>query len=104
MGLFSRSSDAAAKDGQQQEAAPKKSLYRRYDDARMGRNKQISEEDLEKYTGKSRAELDKFAATTPGVGKNQLSIAAASQPGIAGELAAPAGPLGTNTPRDFSKK
>ena len=105
MGLFSRSSDSSKDDQQTAESAtPKKSLYQRYDDARLGRNNKISDEDLEKYTGKSRVELEKWAETTPGVGKNQVSITAASKAGIAGDLAAGAGPLGTNTARDFSKK
>ena len=105
MGLFSRPSDSSTDDQQTGEsAAPKENLYQRYDNARSGRNNKFSDEELEKYTGKSRVELEKWAETTPGVGKNQLSIAAASKPGIAGDLAAGAGPLGTNTARDFSKK
>ncbi len=98
MGLFSRSTDA-----DQAAASSGKSLYKSYQDARLGRNNKISDEDLEKYTGKSRVEIEKWAETTPGVGKNQLSIEAGSKPGIAGEVAAPAGPLGTNKPRDISK-
>ncbi|EMR70203.1 hypothetical protein UCREL1_2765 [Eutypa lata UCREL1] len=95
---------SSSKDSQDQAPADsKKSLYTRYHNARIGRDNKASDEDLEKYTGKSRVELEKWAETTPGVGKNQVSIAAGSSPGIAGDLAAPAGPLGTNRPRDFSK-
>ncbi|RYP91797.1 hypothetical protein DL770_002053 [Monosporascus sp. CRB-9-2] len=100
MGLFSRSS-ASKKD--QATGEPKQGWYVRYQNTRLGRDNKISNEDLEKYTGKNRTELEKWAETTPGVGKNQVSIAAGSSPGIGGELAAQAGPLGTNKPRDFSR-
>ncbi|KAK3942226.1 hypothetical protein QBC46DRAFT_339680 [Diplogelasinospora grovesii] len=42
-------------------------------DAKQGRNRPISEEDLERYTGKNRVEFDKWAATTTGVGGDQLA-------------------------------
>ncbi|RYP15425.1 hypothetical protein DL765_005699 [Monosporascus sp. GIB2] len=84
MGLFSRSS------------APKK-------DQAASEPKEDCNEGLEKYTGKSGTELEKWAETTPSVGKSQVSIAAGSSPGIGGELAAQGGPLGTNKPRDFSR-
>lgn len=107
MGLFSRSNESkdqtAADTADQATADAKKSLYVRYKNARTGRDNKISDEDLEKFTGRDRVQLEKWAETAPGVGKNQVSIAAAGTPGIAGELAAPAGPLGTNKPRDFSK-
>lgn len=107
MGLFPQTiKNSDPKEGQAAagDSSDKKSLYTRYKNARMGRDNKISSEDLEKYTGKSRTELEKWAETTPGVGKNQVSITAGCSPGIGGDLAAPAGPLGTNSPRDFSKK
>ncbi|KAK7755186.1 hypothetical protein SLS62_002691 [Diatrype stigma] len=107
MGLFSRSNESkdqtTASMTDQAPADAKEGLYVRYKNARMGRNNKISDEELEKFTGKDRVQLEKWAETTPGVGKNQISIAAACSPGIGGDLAAPAGPLGTNKPRDFSK-
>lgn len=45
--------------GQQGQSTPKlkKSLYQRYVDAKTGRNVQISDEDMVKYTGMTKAEL-----------------------------------------------
>ena len=48
-----------------------KSLYQRYQDKK--KSQPISDEDLKKYTGKSREELKAWADTQPGVGKNQLA-------------------------------
>lgn len=45
--------------------------YRAYKDAQSGRSSKFSDEDIEKYTGKSRVELDKWAANTEGVGRWQ---------------------------------
>ncbi|KXJ89891.1 hypothetical protein Micbo1qcDRAFT_165278 [Microdochium bolleyi] len=45
--------------------------YRAYRDARAGRSAQFSDEEIEKYTGKTRAELDKWAVSTEGVGRWQ---------------------------------
>jgi hypothetical protein len=60
--------------GSQPSAKPKKkSLYQRYVDAKTGRNVQISDADLLKYTGKSRAELKDWAKDRPGVAGNQLA-------------------------------
>ncbi|KAJ1327034.1 hypothetical protein MN608_08483 [Microdochium nivale] len=44
---------------------------RAYKDARDGRSAKFSDEDIEKYTGKTRAELDNWAANTEGVGRWQ---------------------------------
>lgn len=55
------------------ESQTKKSWYKRYEDAKTGRNVQISDEDLKKYTGKSKAEIDQWAKDRPGVGVNQLA-------------------------------
>jgi hypothetical protein len=49
----------------------KKSLYQRYVDAKTGRNIQISDADLLKYTGMARAELKEWAKDRPGVVGNQ---------------------------------
>ncbi|KXJ97305.1 hypothetical protein Micbo1qcDRAFT_171006 [Microdochium bolleyi] len=46
--------------------------YRAYKDAKEGRsNARFSEADIQKYTGRSRAELDRWAQSTEGVGANQ---------------------------------
>lgn len=51
----------------------KKSLYARYRDLKRGPGPQISDEDLQKYTGMNRTEFDKWAATTPGVAGGQAA-------------------------------
>lgn len=62
--------------------------YKQYQNFKHGRNddgsSKISEEDLIKYTGKDKAELDKFAANTPGVAGNQAagSITAGGNMGL----------------------
>jgi hypothetical protein len=63
-----------SKQSVSQDTAPKpkkKSLYQRYVDWKTGRNVQISDADLVKYTGKSRDELNAWAKDRPGVGGNQ---------------------------------
>lgn len=50
---------------------PKKSLYRKYQDKKAP--KPIPDEDLLKYTGKTREQITTWAETQPGVGKNQLA-------------------------------
>ncbi|OAQ95757.1 hypothetical protein LLEC1_00381 [Akanthomyces lecanii] len=46
----------------------------------------ISDEDLLRYTGKTRAEFDNFKENTPGVGRNQLAgtLAMGSAQGLGG--------------------
>lgn len=46
----------------------------------------LSDEDIKKYTGKSRDELNAWAEHQPGVGKNQLAgkLALGSAPGLGG--------------------
>lgn len=68
---------------------PKKSLYRRYEDAKSGRNKQISDDDLEKHTGMTRDELQKWAQSRPGVGGNRFAgdITAGHMSGLGGAAA-----------------
>ncbi|KAK3935884.1 hypothetical protein QBC46DRAFT_40791 [Diplogelasinospora grovesii] len=51
--------------------ATKKSWYQRYMDAKTGRNVKISDEDLKKYTGMTKAELEEWAKDRPGVAANQ---------------------------------
>ncbi|KAK4225981.1 hypothetical protein QBC38DRAFT_481743 [Podospora fimiseda] len=71
------------------EQPKKKSLYQRYWDFKNHRNKQISDEDMLKFTGKSRAELKEWSKTAPGVAGNQPAgtIAAGPAHGIAGSAA-----------------
>ncbi|RGP61565.1 hypothetical protein FSPOR_9891 [Fusarium sporotrichioides] len=66
------------------EPTKKKSLYRRYKDSKAP--VPLSDEDIKKYTGKTREELKTWADSTPGVGKNQLAGRAmiGEAPGIAG--------------------
>ncbi|KAG8166179.1 hypothetical protein KVR01_004731 [Diaporthe batatas] len=55
-------------------AAPKRSLYQRYKDAKTGRNKPpVSDEELKKYTGMTRGELSDWARDRPHVAGNQLA-------------------------------
>jgi hypothetical protein len=82
-------------------AAPpkKKSLYQRYRDAKTGRNVQISDADLKKYTGMTKSELGEWSKDRPGVGGNQLAGKLAMGPasGLGGlETAQGYGGWGTN--------
>ncbi|PTB65675.1 hypothetical protein BBK36DRAFT_1159815 [Trichoderma citrinoviride] len=58
----------------------KKSVYRRYEDKKRGPG--LTDEDILKYTGKTRDQLNAWAETQPGVGKNQpagkISVGSAS--------------------------
>ncbi|KAK2752020.1 hypothetical protein CKAH01_06306 [Colletotrichum kahawae] len=54
----------------QSQAPKKKSLYQRMVGSRAG---EISEEDMRKYTGKSKEELKEWAKDRPDVGKNQAA-------------------------------
>ncbi|TFB02996.1 hypothetical protein CCMA1212_005452 [Trichoderma ghanense] len=47
----------------------KKSVYRRYEDKKRGPG--LTDEDILKHTGKTRDQLNAWAETQPGVGKNQ---------------------------------
>lgn len=66
----------------------KKSLYRKYQDKKGP--KAINDDDILKYTGKTRGEINTWAETQPGVGKNQLAgkIAAGPASGLGGAAAA----------------
>lgn len=49
-------------------------MYKKYQDLKRGSGTSgISDEELQKYTGKTRAELEEMAKTTPGVGGNQAA-------------------------------
>lgn len=63
---------------------PKKSLFQRWTD--RNKSEPISDEDLLKYTGKTREEFDKFKESTPGVAGNRVSGTLGMGPtsGIAG--------------------
>jgi|SRR3569833_1072353 len=80
-----------------QEKPAKKSLYARFTDYKMGRHKEISAEDLERYTGRTREEHDKWAAGSPHVGKNQVSGTVHGQG--AGGMTHPLGYLGQYDPK-----
>ncbi|KAK3315537.1 hypothetical protein B0H66DRAFT_606411 [Apodospora peruviana] len=51
----------------------KKSLYQRYQDAKHGRNRQISDDEMLKYTGKTKAGINEWGKNTPGVAGNQAA-------------------------------
>jgi hypothetical protein len=66
----------------------KASLYQRYQEKKRGPG--VSDEDILKYTGKTRDQLNAWAENQPGVGKNQLAGRAAvgSTSGLGGMAAA----------------
>ncbi|GAO13406.1 uncharacterized protein UV8b_00610 [Ustilaginoidea virens] len=68
--------------------AKDKSLYRKYQDAKGP--KPIKDEDILKYTGKTRDQLHAWADETPGVGRNQLAgkLALGPASGLGGAAAA----------------
>lgn len=70
MCLFSKSpiyAAAVSPDGD----APKKSFWAKHEE--MKRGKALSDEDIQKYAGKSREELSAWGRTQPGVEPNQLA-------------------------------
>ncbi|PKS05416.1 hypothetical protein jhhlp_008792 [Lomentospora prolificans] len=67
MGSASSTENASA-DG-----AGKKSLYKRYRDSKASKSDTISDEDMLKYTGKTRDEMNNWAKTAPGVAGNQAA-------------------------------
>lgn len=71
-----------------QEPNKSKSLYQKYQEKKGP--KPISDEDILKYTGKTRAEINDWADTQPGVGKNQLAgkISIGNASGLGGAAAA----------------
>lgn len=84
------SSTTAQAESNPPAAAPKKSLYQRYQDAKTGRNKPpVSDADLKKYTGMTRDELNDWARDRPHVAGNQLagSITAGPASGFGGAAA-----------------
>ena len=93
MGLFSKSSKSeqaaepapSGSDGAQPVEAEKKTgWYQRWQDKKRGQP--ISNEELQKHLGMDRSQLNTWASTTPGVGKNQLASQAGQghQSGVAG--------------------
>ncbi len=66
------------------ESQSKKSLYRKYQDVKASRIDKISDEDMLKYTGKSRGEISEWAKDQPHVAGNRL----------AGTIGAGATPIG----------
>lgn len=83
-------STAAQAETKPPAAAPKKSLYQRYTDAKTGRNKSpVSDADLKKYTGMTRGELNDWARDRPHVAGNQLagSITVGPASGLGGMAA-----------------
>ncbi|KAI3535458.1 hypothetical protein CSPX01_11412 [Colletotrichum filicis] len=69
MGLFGKSTPAEGAGSDE----PKKSLYQRYQDKKSGRDTQISDEDLKRYTGKTKDEINDWAKDRPGVAGNRAA-------------------------------
>ncbi|ROV99129.1 hypothetical protein VMCG_06576 [Cytospora schulzeri] len=53
------------------DSTAKKSLYRRYEAAKSGRDKTISSEDMQKHVGMTPDELSNWSQGRPGVAGNQ---------------------------------
>ncbi|KAK0734600.1 hypothetical protein B0T26DRAFT_634073 [Lasiosphaeria miniovina] len=73
--LFKKSSPAPdeTKDGASSPSSPtepKRSLYQRFRDSKTG---EISEEDVLKYTGKSKSQIMEWAKNEPGVAGNRAA-------------------------------
>lgn len=71
-------------------AERKKSLYRRFKDARSAPFNKITDEDLKKYTGMTKAELGEWSKDRPGVGGNKCAGDITNGPasGLGGSAAA----------------
>lgn len=67
--------NSSSSEGKSDGKSDGKSRWQRYEERKRG--PPLSEEEIMKYTGKSRDEINKWAETTPGVGKNQLAGKAA---------------------------
>lgn len=88
MGLFSKKSDTSTSSETGTSAEGKKpSMYQRYQNSKRG---EISDEDLKKYLGKTKEEINEWAEYRPGVGKNQRAGGIAQGPasGLGGMAAA----------------
>ncbi len=68
--LFRKDKASASESSESQ---PKKSLVRKYRDAKASRSDTISDEEMLKYTGKTKDQLDVWAKDRPDVGGNQLA-------------------------------
>ena len=74
--LFKRSSDkpktidTPSTTAASPSSGEKKSLYRRFQDSKRG---ELKEEDILKYTGRSKADITEWSKTAPGVAGNQLA-------------------------------
>lgn len=73
-----------------EESKSKRSLYRRYEDAKSGRDRPVSDEDLKKYTGMTKYELGEWSKDRPGVGphKNDGDITTGPVTGFGGMASA----------------
>lgn len=83
----------------------KKSLYRKYQDLKRGSGTSaLSDEELMKYTGKTREELNEWSKTAPGVAGNQragsLTAGGTSHIGIADGAGAGLGGWGREGSKD----
>ncbi|KAK1826125.1 hypothetical protein QBC39DRAFT_365203 [Podospora conica] len=74
--LFKRSgnkpttTDTSGTDATPTSGEKKQSLYRRFQDAKRG---ELKEEDILKYTGKTKADIVEWGKTAPGVAGNQAA-------------------------------
>lgn len=91
--LFKRSSNKPATsntigtDETPQSGEKKPSLYRRFQDSKRG---ELKEEDILKYTGKTKADIVEWGKTAPGVAGNQAAgkLAMGGTTGLGGMSAA----------------
>ncbi|KAM7186043.1 hypothetical protein V8F33_012034 [Rhypophila sp. PSN 637] len=97
------STNPLIQDGGGKPKKEKKSLYRRYQDAKSGRNKTISDEELLKYTGKTKDQIVDWGKNTPGVAGNRLAgtLAMGGTTGLGGMAASEGfGGWGTDAGRE----
>ena len=67
------SSSSTQKNGSDEADGSKPSMYRRFKDSKASRSDAISDEDMLKYTGRTKAEVKDWSKTAPGVAGNQAA-------------------------------
>lgn len=84
------SSSSTQKSGSPETDASKPSMYRRFKDSKASRSGEISDEDMLKYTGKTKAEVKDWSKDAPGVAGNQAAgkLSVGGTTGLCGMAAA----------------
>ena len=67
------SSSSTESSGTPAQDNAKPSMYKRWRDSKASRSGDISDEDMLKYTGKTKSEVNDWAKSTPGVAGNQAA-------------------------------